>query len=256
MSVGEAGGAARLDGKVVLLTGATGTIGTAIAVAAAEAGASIVAVGRDRQRLDRASASIEAAGQGCLSITANLAEATDLQAVPDRAWEWRGRVDVLVNAAGILFRRDDDEIPVEEWDATVAVNLRAPFYLMRMLGERMRAAGGSIVNVTSVAGEVVTRAPGAYQVSKAGLIQATRYFAAKLAPTVRVNAVGPGYIRTAINAEWLAHEPNERYVVDNTLLGRVGAPDDVVPVVLFLASDASAYVTGQHLLVDGGWTCR
>jgi 2-deoxy-D-gluconate 3-dehydrogenase len=125
---------------------------------------------------------------------------------------------------------------------------------MEVVGHRMAETGaGSIVNVTSIAGEVVTGAPAPYQASKAGLIQLTRYYARRLAPNVRVNAVGPGYVRTDLSADWLNVEENEQWVIDRTMLGRVGQPSDIVGAVLFLASDAARYITGQHLRVDGGW---
>jgi NAD(P)-dependent dehydrogenase (short-subunit alcohol dehydrogenase family) len=114
--------------------------------------------------------------------------------------------------------------------------------------------GGTVVTIASLAGEVVTRASVVYQASKAALIQMTRALAVRWAPSIRVNAVGPGYIRTSLNGEWLDEEENRRYVLERTPMGRVGAPEDVIGAVLFLASDASAYVTGQHLLVDGGWS--
>ena len=104
-----------------------------------------------------------------------------------------------------------------------------------------------------VAGETVTGAAVTYQASKAALIQLTRALAVRWAPTVRVNAIGPGYIRTSLNAEWLEDEANLGYVLDHTPLGRVGVPDDVVGVAVFLSSPAAAYITAQHVKVDGGW---
>ncbi len=116
------------------------------------------------------------------------------------------------------------------------------------------ADGGSIVTITSLAGEVVTRAALSYQASKAALIQMTRALAYAWAPHVRVNAVAPGYVRTDLNAEWLSEAENRSYVLDNTPLERVGTPDDVVGAVRFLASARASYLTGQNLRVDGGWS--
>ena len=142
-----------------------------------------------------------------------------------------------------------------DWELTFAVNARGPFFLTQEIGTRMvGAGGGSIVNVTSVAAQVVTRAPVVYQASKAALVQLTRGLAARWAPEVRVNAVGPGYIRTDLNDAWLRDEANLEYVESNTPQGRVGSPDDVVGAVLFLSSQLSSYVTGQQLYVDGGWS--
>jgi gluconate 5-dehydrogenase len=116
------------------------------------------------------------------------------------------------------------------------------------------AGDGAIVTATSLAGEIVTRAPVAYQASKAALIQMTRALAVHWAPHVRVNGVAPGYVRTDLNTAWLDEAENLQYVHDNTPLGRVGHPNDIVGAVIFLASPAAGYVTGQNLLVDGGWS--
>jgi NAD(P)-dependent dehydrogenase (short-subunit alcohol dehydrogenase family) len=120
----------------------------------------------------------------------------------------------------------------------------------------LEAGGGGVVTITSLAGEVVTRASLSYQASKAALIQMTRALAVHWAPTVRVNSVAPGYVRTDLNRAWLEDEENRGYVLSKTPLGRVGEPADVVGAVRFLASPASSYVTGQNLRVDGGWSVQ
>jgi NAD(P)-dependent dehydrogenase (short-subunit alcohol dehydrogenase family) len=143
----------------------------------------------------------------------------------------------------------------EDWDVVFGVNARGSFFLTQAVGTRMaEASGGAVVNVASIAGEVVTRASVPYQASKAALIQMTRALAIRWAPKVRVNAVGPGYIRTSLNSAWLDVEDNRRYVESNTPLGRIGTPDDVVGAVVFLSSQAASYITGQHVKIDGGWS--
>jgi NAD(P)-dependent dehydrogenase (short-subunit alcohol dehydrogenase family) len=246
-----------LEGATALVSGASRGIGRAIAIGLAEAGADVIGLARTEEALEEAGREVEGRGRAFLPLVLDL---TDVRAITDgaaQAWEWRGRVDVLVNAAGTIVRSEPPDVTAEEWDQVFAVNIRAAFFLTQEVGARMHARkGGSIVNVASLAGERVTRAPVTYQASKAALIQMTRALAVRWAPQVRVNAVGPGYIRTSINAAWLEEEENRRYVEERTPLGRLGTPEDVAGAVAFLASPAAAYVTGQHLLLDGGWSAQ
>jgi NAD(P)-dependent dehydrogenase (short-subunit alcohol dehydrogenase family) len=245
------------DGSVALVSGASRGIGRAIALDLAAAGYHVVAAARSAGALADVAAEIEALGRSALALPADLAAVASLPGVAEQAFGWRGRLDVLVNAAGVIVRSGPLEVTPEDWDAVFDVNVRGTFFLTREIGRRMlEAGGGSIVTVTSLAGEVPTRAALGYQASKAALIQLTRALAVQWAPTVRVNAVAPGYVRTDLNAGWLADEENLGYVLGNTPLGRVGEPPDVASAVRFLASPAAAYVTGQNLRVDGGWSVR
>jgi NAD(P)-dependent dehydrogenase (short-subunit alcohol dehydrogenase family) len=246
-----------LSGSTALVTGASRGIGRAIAVGLAEAGCDVIGLARGKQALDDLGGEVAATGRRYLALPADLAEAGGLDALAAQAWSWSGGVDVLVNVAGTIVRTDPPNVVPEDWDLTFAVNVRGPFFLTQAIGARMLAAGGgTIVNLASVAGEHVTRASLTYQASKAALIQLTRGLAVRWAPTVRVNAIGPGYVRTDLNSAWLDQPANRDYVLDNTPLGRVGEPGDVVGAVTFLASPAAAYVTGQHLRIDGGWSAR
>jgi gluconate 5-dehydrogenase len=189
-----------------------------------------------------------------------VADVTEVERLPEvtaAAWAWRDGLDVLVNGAGIIVRTEPPEITPEAWDRTFAVNVRGAYFLTQEVGSRMLAGrGGSIVNVASLAGERVTGAAIPYQASKAALIQLTRALAVRWAPRVRVNAVGPGYIRTSLNAAWLDDPGNRAYVEGHTPLGRLGQVEDVTGAVVFLASPAAAYITGQHLRIDGGWSAQ
>ena len=246
-----------LEGTRALVTGASRGIGRAIALGLSHAGCDVVGLARSGDALVQLGAEVEAAGRSFLAVEHDLAQVDGIDAAAERAWEWQGGLDVLVNAAGIIIRTGPLEVTPAEWDETFGVNVRGTFFLTQAVGRRMlEADGGSVVTVTSLAGEIVTKASLSYQSSKAALIQMTRALAVHWAPTVRVNAVAPGYVRTDLNTAWLEQPENRDYVLGNTPLGRVGQPTDVVGCVRFLASPAAGYVTGQNLRVDGGWSVR
>lgn len=246
----------RLAGRTVLVSGASRGIGRAIAIGLADEGANVVGLARTESALDELGAEITAKGVEFLSLPADLADASSIDAVVQRAWD-RLPVDVLVNAAGMMVRAAPLDIDEESWDQLFAINTKGAFFLSQAVARRMlEESGGSMVNIASVAGEVTTGASVPYSASKAALIHMTRVLAINWAPSIRVNAVGPAYIRTSLNQDWLAQPENERFVLDRTPLQRVGEPRDVVGSVVFLASDESAYITGHHLLVDGGWTAQ
>lgn len=246
-----------LGGSVALVTGASRGIGRAIALGLAAAGADIVGVARDTTALKSLGEEITATGRDFHAVPADLGQVAEIPAAGTAAWDWRGRVDILVNAAGMMIRGDPLDVTPPEWDEVFGLNVRGAFFLTQAVGARMLAGqGGTIVNVTSVAGELTTRASAPYSASKAALIQLTRVLAVRWAPRVRVNAVGPAYVRTSLNTEWFADPENNAYVAGRTPLGRAAFPEEVVGAVVFLASPAAAYVTGQHLLVDGGWSAQ
>lgn len=243
--------------RVAVVTGATHGIGREIALGLAHDDVDIVGVARSEDDLARLGKVIEDLGGHFLGVAADLSLTENVTSTAAQAWGWQERVDVLINAAGVLIRKSDVELEGADIDRTLALNVRAPMILMESLGSRMGGAGGgSIVNVTSLAGVRVTKAPAPYQASKSALIQLTRYYAVRLAPAVRVNAVSPGYIRTRLTQPWLAKPGNEEWVIEHTPLARVGTPQDVAGPVLFLVSSAAGYVTGQHLLIDGGWSTK
>jgi NAD(P)-dependent dehydrogenase (short-subunit alcohol dehydrogenase family) len=246
-----------LEGRGALVTGASRGIGRAIALDLAAAGCDVVGAARSEESLAELGREVEALGRAFLPLPLDLEDVPSIAPAVARAWEWRGGLHVLVNAAGVIVRTGPLEVTPEEWDAVFAVNVRGTFFLTQAVARWMlEAEGGSIVTVTSLAGEIPTRAALGYQASKAALIQLTRALAGEWAPKVRVNGVAPGYVRTDLNAAWLDDEANRGYVLGNTPLGRVGETADVVGAVRFLASPASAFVTGQNLRVDGGWSVR
>jgi NAD(P)-dependent dehydrogenase (short-subunit alcohol dehydrogenase family) len=248
-------GSPNLDGTRALVSGASRGIGRAIALGLADAGCDVVGVARSGDALADLGTEIEAKGRAFLPLELDVQSVDAIPGTVERAWEWRGGIDVLVNGAGIIIRTGPLEVTPAEWDDVFDTNVRGTYFLTQAVGRRMLDGdGGSIVSITSLAGEVVTQAALSYQASKAALIQMTRALAAHWAPRVRVNAVAPGYIRTDLNARWLDVDENRNYVEGKTPLARVGVPADVVGVVVFLASPAAGYITGQNLRVDGGWS--
>jgi NAD(P)-dependent dehydrogenase (short-subunit alcohol dehydrogenase family) len=244
-------------GTTAVVTGASRGIGRAVAVGLAEAGFDVIGVARTESALDDLGNEIEAVGRRFVSLPADLADAGSIDGVAAAAWERHGGVDVLVNAAGTIVRTPTLEITLEEWDQVFDLNVRAAFFLTQAVAARMLDNdGGSVINIGSLAAQVVTGASVAYAASKAALVQMTKVLAVRFAPRVRVNAVGPGYVRTQLNEAWLENELNRDYVLDRTPLGRVGVPEDVVGAVTFLSSSAAGFITGHHLLVDGGWSTQ
>jgi NAD(P)-dependent dehydrogenase (short-subunit alcohol dehydrogenase family) len=246
---------APLAGTRALVTGASRGIGRAIALGMTAAGADVVGLARSADALEALAEETQAAGGEFLALQHDLSDVAGIRQAIDRAWEWRGGIDALVNVAGMIVRTGPLEVTPAEWDSVFDTNVRGTFFVTQAVGARMLEAGsGSIVSITSLAGEVVTKAAVSYQASKAALIQLTRALALHWAPTVRVNAVAPGYVRTDLNAAWLEQPENRDYVLGETPLGRVGTPNDVVGAVIFLSSPAAAYITGQNVRVDGGWS--
>jgi NAD(P)-dependent dehydrogenase (short-subunit alcohol dehydrogenase family) len=246
----------RLTGRTALVTGGARGIGLATCRALAEAGAQVILTDRDGGEAKAAAAALTATG---LFVTADTLEVTDPKAVAALA-ERHGSVDILVNNAGIA----QSNIPAETmsdgaWSSVIDINLNGLFWCCRAFGATMLARGaGCIVNVGSMSGIIVNRPQeqAQYNASKAAVHQLTKSLAAEWAPRgVRVNAVALTYIETEMNAYVYEDESLMRHWVGGTPQGRMGRPDEVASVILFLASDAASLMTGSIVLADGGYTC-
>lgn len=255
-----------LDGKRVLVTGAAGGIGSAVAAAAAREGASVVVM-TDRRRHDMALAAeyVERAGARPFTLEADLESEEMIGLLVDEALRLSEGIDVLVNAAGVHERTmtaesATDQLPISLWRKVMAVNLTAPWLLTRHLAPAMAAGGGgSIVNIASQFGIVAAQRSPAYTTSKAGLIQLTRSAALDLAPKgIRCNCVAPGAIETHMTDQIFSAaadpEVSKSAALDSYMIKRFGMPAEVAAAVCFLASDLSSWTTGSCLVIDGGQT--
>ncbi|HLM55252.1 MAG TPA: glucose 1-dehydrogenase [Pyrinomonadaceae bacterium] len=246
-----------LEGRVALVTGATSGIGRATALRFAAEGASVALVGRDAGALAEAAGEVMKLGGEALEVKADVTAEDDARRAVTGTVERFGGLDVLVNAAGIISNGTVENTPLSDWDAMMDVNLRAVFHLMQLAAPHLERRPGNVVNVSSVTG--LRAFPGvlAYCVSKAGVDQLTRCAALELAPKgVRVNAVNPGVVVTEIHKRGgMADEKYAGFLEHSKQthpLGRVGSPEEVAELVLFLASDRAAWITGATYSVDGG----
>ena len=243
----------RLDGRRALVTGASSGIGLAAAAALAGAGAAVTLVARREAELAAARDAIRAAGG---AAEARALDVTDLAATAALVAA-EGPFEVLVGAAGISRHAPALDADPADFDAVMGVNLRAAFFLTREVARGLIAAGrsGSLINVSSQMGHVGGPDRAVYAASKHALEGMTKTMAWEWGPHgVRVNTLCPTFVRTPLAERTLADPARRAWVLSKIALGRVGALDDMTGPVLFLASDASALVTGTHLLVDGGWT--
>jgi NAD(P)-dependent dehydrogenase (short-subunit alcohol dehydrogenase family) len=248
----------KLEGKVALVTGGRRGIGRAIALALAGAGAGVAVADAvtDDGRLDGVAKEIGALGRDALAVKVDISRAEEVEAMTRAVLDRFGRIDILVNCAGVWIPgRTLVECPEEDWDRVIDVNLKGTFLCCRSAGRVMLGRGaGSIVNLSSQVGLNPGTGTGAYSISKAGIIMMTRQLALELAQTgIRVNAIAPGVVRTDFNIDLWREPENERRVAQSIPLGRLAEPEDIARAALFLASDDAAYITGVVLQVDGGW---
>jgi hypothetical protein len=247
---------AALQDRVAIVTGASSGLGARFATVLAEAGARVVACARRVERLEELARS----QPGILPVRCDVVDPDDRARLVETALALDGRIDVCVNNAGIASGGRDRQATLEAFGAVMQVNVEAVFALTLAVGAHMIARGsGSVVNVSSMFGLVasapISDAP--YGASKSALNGLTRELANQWAPHgVRVNAIAPGWFSTEMNAELLADERSLRWLERQCPMGRAGRVDELDGVLLFLASDASSYCTGQVIAVDGGWTIR
>ncbi len=235
-----------LQGKVAIVTGSARGNGKAIAEGLLSAGATVVAVDIIEQEI------------GCKKVLCDITDTKQLNNLVQNTIEEYGKIDILVNNAGVSLGSEDEEYPDHLWEKTLDVNITAPFRLTKLVSEHMKGQNsGSIINITSLNAELAFPNNPAYMASKGALKQFTKSLAYDLGSYgIRANNVGPGYIKTDMTKKsWKDPEMN-KIRKNRTLLGRWGYPEDLVGTVVFLSSNASRFVTGQDLYVDGGWLMK
>lgn len=245
-----------LSGKAVIVTGAAAGIGEACARAFASAGASVVLADVNEER-NRGAADLIAIDYGvrAVPIAANVASEADCGAIVLRALDEFGRIDVLVNNAGVTAQGTILDLDPKDWDRVMDINLRSYFILTQIAARAMieRGIRGSVINMSSVNASLAIANQLAYVSSKGGVRQLTRAAALGLAPYgIRVNAIGPGSIMTDLLKSVMDDEEARRKILSRTPAGRVGEPAEVASIALFLASEMASYITGQTIVADGG----
>lgn len=245
-----------LDGRAVLITGAGGAIGSTIAQALAARGARLVVQDISSDRLAPLQESIAAAGGYAQTLVADLSDADTAGDVVHAAQATLDGLDVLINSAGINRRKPIDDVTPDDFDAIVAVNLRALYFASQAAHTIMKTAGGgSIVNLSSLSARFSFTTISVYAATKAGVTSLTRSCAREWAlDGVRVNCLEPFVIKTEFTKPLWGEDHRQRWFNHVTPMGRLGSPNELVGAVIFLASDASSWMTGQSLVIDGGLT--
>lgn len=246
------------EGKVALVTGASGGIGSAVAELLGKGGARIFMAGTREDKLSQLGSEFHAKSIECSHLAIDITEPGAPAHLVDAVAEEYGKVDILVNAAGINRPEKAEEVSEENWDAVFDINLRALFFISQAAGKKMIDQGyGRIVNISSQTGTVAIPLRAAYCSSKAAVDALTRSLALEWAPyNVTINAVAPTFVETPFVAKMFKDADFKKYVLDSIPLGRMATTEEVAHAVLYLASDYAAIVTGHVLLVDGGWTIK
>jgi NAD(P)-dependent dehydrogenase (short-subunit alcohol dehydrogenase family) len=245
-----------LSGRVAIVTGASSGIGVATARALAEAGADVVAVGRDARRLRGCAEGVESIGGRCREVLTDITADGAPEQIVGTALDVFARVDVLVHCAGLFEPMPFAETPPESLDRQWEANVRAPFLLTQAALPHLEA-GSSVIFISSIAGHVGFPSSAAYCATKGAVELLVRALSLELSPLgIRANVIAPGNVLTPMNEHLRALPGYEERVSGETPAGRFGEPEEIAAAVVFFASDAASFVHGASLLVDGGWIAR
>ena len=246
----------QLEGKTAIVTGASRGIGEAIAKGFARAGADLVLVSRNLSALKGVAKEIEGLGRKALSVSADIGNPEEIQKVIEATLKVFPRIDILLNNAGISpILKKAEEMNLKEWEEIVRVNLTGTFLFCQAVGKVMiQQGGGKIINMVSVGAVVGFPRQIAYCATKGGILQLTKVLAVEWTRyNIQVNAIGPAYLETELTKGMRESKIISEDLLRKTPMGRFGRPEEIVGAAIYLASDASSFVTGQTLFVDGGW---
>lgn len=244
-----------LTNRIAIITGASRGIGEASARAFSEQGATVVLTSRRQESLDKVAASINESGGKAVPIACHNGKPDEMKALFERVGQELGGLDILVNnAATNIYYGPGIDAPESTIDKTIEVNLKGYFHMIQMAAKLMKkSGGGSIINIASIAGIKPSMHEIIYSVTKAGVINLTKGFAKELGPdNIRVNAIAPGLIQTRLSAALVDDEEKVAEFIKRYPLRRLGQPNDIAPAVIFLASEASSFMTGSVMVIDGG----
>lgn len=245
-----------LKGKSGIVTGGGSGIGRAIAEGLVKAGAEIVIAGRNKERLEGEVKEIQKFGGPVIALQADISKMEDITHLVDRTLKEFGKIDFLFNNAGIIRRNPSEDFTEKDWDETITTNLKGPFFLAQAVARVMisQKRKGKIINTSSLSAVQGGKRVPAYAGSKGGLAQVTKSMANDWAKyNILVNAIGPGWVKTELTEPLQQDKERFSEITNRIPLGRWADPEDLVGAAIFLASDASDYITGQTIFVDGGW---
>jgi len=244
-----------LSGRVAVVVGATSGLGRAIAIGLAEHGADVVPSGRRKELIESACQAVEAAGRKTLRQTADAQDRTSIDALRDAVLASFGRVDILVNAAGNVIRKPILAISEDQWSAVLDTHLNGALRACQSFYEPLKASGrGRIINIASLSSFAAFHEVAAYSAAKSAMVSLTRSMACEWAQDgIRVNAIAPGVFPTDLNRSVILGTPRGRELLMRTPMGRFGQPEELVGAAVLLASDGASFLTGQCIIVDGGY---
>ncbi|OIO26439.1 short-chain dehydrogenase [Candidatus Micrarchaeota archaeon CG09_land_8_20_14_0_10_55_25] len=248
----------RLEGKTAIVTGAGSGIGAGIAKMFAKEGAKVVLVGWHLDKAEKTASGIRGAGAQAIAIKCDVSNAKEVKALVDAVIKRFKKIDILVNNAGVYVPHSVEDVSEKEWDKVMSIDLKGVMLCSKHVIPFMRKQGkGKIVNIASIAGEVGFAQSAAYCAAKGGVILLTKEMALDYAKErINVNAICPGIIVTAMTKDMLKDKKTSDALMQQTPVGRFGQPEDIAFAAVYLASDESDFVTGETLIVDGGWTIK